>query len=619
MRQQKVLVVDNGTYECKAGLHGSLQIATRNQVSRVKDKRGNMSYVMEGGKRRKDTGTAAATVKNMFDGPVVYNYDVYKGTLEAILAEVGEEKVDVLIITECFLNPRMFQAQALAAAFASFSFKAVQFGYDFIYAYEHNLQHNKKLSTGMAGIFSEAVPSTRNRPFCDVIVSMGHQGVHTVPVDPSSKKILYGLASFLPFGGLLAQNVFFETIAAKYYGSGTRVTREEVDEHFKSIRVAQEYLAEVREMINEGTHTIHVKSKVPPPKEKPAKAKGFPKRKAPATLPEKHSPANDSHTETTELTENTEITEIPESDLADEDNEGHEESNQDSTPPAEEEAIPLTEEEELKRARKEKLIRGATEHRNKQKILRSLQRIMVHIGVLEEKELLATNPEEFMNRRKERLNTLEKTLKKRSFIRNELKNKKSPHSLALLKQALISASATPHAMDDNKYILEVKEAQELDLPILEEIEQIDIFLKENDQDYVSKAENIFDRIRNGMGIGGVCINIELLRTPEIIFNPSIIGLEQPGLTESLSDIFQVYDVRNIFITGGFSRIAGLKERVEKEILPLRYLPNTPVVTTASDPVYDAFKGASTTSEYFAVYTREEYKKHQDAVIKEVEV
>lgn len=580
-----VLAIDNGTSECKAGFAGeSPRIKTKSHVLRVKEKNGGAFYITEEAKQRKEYAASTATLKSMFDGPVVYNYEIFKGTLQALIKDLGAKDVKHIIITECFLNPKLFKSQALSVMFDTLGFETVRFGYDFVYAYEHNLKHNRNMS----------LSTESPRGFCDVVISMGHQGITTVPVDPVRKKILYHHASLLSFGGHLAQKVLHQSLAAKYYGTGTRIQREEVDPFLCSLFVAQEYFQDLRRILLTGEHEVKLepreKNQV---RDKPPRSKRATKRKT-VQPPEEAEPESGSPVEEPAAQED-----LPE------------------YLPLKKEVFMSPQELAQKKLRRDKLIKGAVEHRTKQKLARILDRIEKHVAALEEKLLIATNPLKLVRHRRARVEELEKELKKRTFIRNELKNKKSPYSLALLKQSLLSQDAVAgQTHEDNRYLQEIKEAQLEDTGILDELEALDHFLLQNDKTYRKKEDNICDRIRDGLQLpkGGVNINIELVRTPEVIFNPSIIGIDQPGLPESLSDIFQVYDIRNILINGGFSQIRGLKERIEKEIRGLRYFPNEPSVVMALDPVYDAFLGMSEDSEYFPVYTRDAYVKNPDALL-----
>ncbi|KAI5159717.1 actin-related protein 5 [Nematocida ausubeli] len=592
-----LLVIDNGTYECKAGMKEEIpSLRFRNQIYRLKGKDGRISYSISAVKKQNTT----LTLKSMFDGPVIYNYDVLEGTIQSIIKEIkgslngkGKEEIDELVITECFLNPQVFKDLAMESIFNAFSFKKVSFGYDFMYAYEYNLRNNPGMSLQKDGF---------NREFCDVVISMGHLGVYVVPLDPMKEMILSEESTYMPLGSLAAQHIFHRSIANKYCGSGIKVQREEVSEHFKAIRVPLDYMEEIEEVVYKGTGNLQILQKTG--KEKASVPRVFPKRK-PSTEDSrkkaKHQEENkDTHKEDAEI--------------------GELEPEKEELEIEAEEVIALlekaeatkpeitTEEEQAKRLKREKLIRGATDHRNKQKVIKSLERLNHHIFLLEDRHLLINNPSEFIKLRRNRLEYLERIIKKRTFVRNELKNKKSPHSLALLKKSLEQIDAP---QEDNIYLQEIRSASLEDIEILEEIEHLDAFLRENDPEYVEKEENPLDKIRHGYKEkGGININVEFIRTGEALFNPAIVGIEQPGITESLSLIMQTKDVRNVFITGGFSQIKGIKERIQKELVPLRYLPNDPSVVCALDPVIDAYKGAFIKSPYAQTLTREDYTKLQ---------
>jgi len=632
-----VLVIDNGTYECRGGKEGKPpEVVVKNQAIRVKEKSGKIRYTIEGSKCAKIHPSSTVSVKTMFDGPVVYNYEVFEGVVRSVREEVGKGPFESIVLTECFLNPRMFKIQSLSVLFEQLRFKKVQLGYDFVYAYEYNMKNNEEMEKqcirrggdhveGQAGAEEEGgageAEEKSGRPWCDVIISMGHQGVHVVPVDPERRKVLRGQAFFLPVGGLLLQSMFLNSVVFKYAGTGIKVPKEEVEPLFRKIRVAEEYFGEIEEVVHRGKGNVYVPDKTVQ-KERAPKVYGFNRRKAKpesaeADVEEPESAKRAKRDEDGVRAEDDEdgARVDDEDDVRVDDDDG---VRVDEESTKIEEELNETQEEEIKKLKREKLIKGATEHRNKQKIAKILQRLSFHIYTLEQRHLLLTDPARYMEIRKSRLETLEKTLRRRNFVRNELKNKKSPHSLALLKQTL--SSNQTEAPETSAYLQEIEESQLSDREIFEEIEYIDAFLRENDKTYVPKEKNPFDKIRDGYGKekDGINVNIELVRTPEALFYPLIAGIDNPGITEALSEIFQTQDVRNVFVTGGFSQIQGLKKRLEKEIEPLRYAPNTPKVVFALDPVMDAFRGAAISSEFFPTYTLDEWSTRREEILKDEE-
>ncbi|KAG8452370.1 hypothetical protein GDO86_004247, partial [Hymenochirus boettgeri] len=95
------------------------------------------------------------------------------------------------------------------------------------------------------------------------------------------------------------------------------------------------------------------------------------------------------------------------------------------------------------------------------------------------------------------------------------------------------------------------------------------------------------------------LGTERIRVPEIIFQPSLIGEDQAGLAEAMLYILDRYPqevqqelVQNVFLTGGNVMYPGVKGRMEKELLQMRPFGSTFQVSLASNPVLDAWHGAS---------------------------
>ncbi|KAF1921253.1 hypothetical protein BDU57DRAFT_509976 [Ampelomyces quisqualis] len=97
------------------------------------------------------------------------------------------------------------------------------------------------------------------------------------------------------------------------------------------------------------------------------------------------------------------------------------------------------------------------------------------------------------------------------------------------------------------------------------------------------------------------LNVERIRVPEVVFQPTIAGLDQAGiveiaaniLTERLGDSAHRDDVlKDIFLTGGNTLFQGFEQRLEKElraVLPAEQRIN---VRRARDCVLDAWRGAA---------------------------
>lgn len=122
------------------------------------------------------------------------------------------------------------------------------------------------------------------------------------------------------------------------------------------------------------------------------------------------------------------------------------------------------------------------------------------------------------------------------------------------------------------------------------------------------------------------LNVERIRVPEVLFQPSIAGVDQAGVVEVALDILlhrcgggngsaqnaQKKLLSDIFLTGGNTLFSGFDERFTRELrssLPVDAAIN---VRTAGDVVLDAWRGAAgwwnsdRTSSRKAAVTRAEY-------------
>ncbi|XP_021855461.1 actin-related protein 5 isoform X2 [Spinacia oleracea] len=100
----------------------------------------------------------------------------------------------------------------------------------------------------------------------------------------------------------------------------------------------------------------------------------------------------------------------------------------------------------------------------------------------------------------------------------------------------------------------------------------------------------------------ISMAVERFRCPEILFNPNIVGIDQSGLDEMVGVSLRRFSPQgkgleekltsSILLTGGSSQFSGLSDRLEAGVRMIRPC-GTPIrVIRASDPIYDAWRGAS---------------------------
>jgi len=115
------------------------------------------------------------------------------------------------------------------------------------------------------------------------------------------------------------------------------------------------------------------------------------------------------------------------------------------------------------------------------------------------------------------------------------------------------------------------------------------------------------------------LNVERIRVPEVIFQPSIAGLDQAGIVEIAADILthrlngvanQEYFLKDIFLTGGNTMFQSFDERLREGLrgsLPAGAPLN---IRRAKNAVLDPWRGAAkwagSSAWHAAAVTREEY-------------
>uniref|UniRef100_T1J7A5 Actin-related protein 5 n=1 Tax=Strigamia maritima TaxID=126957 RepID=T1J7A5_STRMM len=160
---------------------------------------------------------------------------------------------------------------------------------------------------------------------------------------------------------------------------------------------------------------------------------------------------------------------------------------------------------------------------------------------------------------------------------------------------------------------------------LQEMEQI---LREHDLEFQKEMENSQEPnfTFNLAEYYQLHLGIELV--PELLFQPSMMGIEQAGIVESLGFILSKYSqeqqnkmVQNVYLTGGCALFPGFKARLERELLAIRPFQSEFCVTMAVDPVLDAWNGArnwALKSENISKFsiTRAEYDEKGGEYLKE---
>ncbi|KAI9803108.1 MAG: Nuclear actin-protein involved in chromatin remodeling [Piccolia ochrophora] len=127
----------------------------------------------------------------------------------------------------------------------------------------------------------------------------------------------------------------------------------------------------------------------------------------------------------------------------------------------------------------------------------------------------------------------------------------------------------------------------------------------------------------------VHLNVERIRVPEVIFQPSIAGIDQAGVIEIAADIFSQRlsnddaasnMLKDIFVTGGNTLFQGFDERFRTELQAVLPAGAPLRIRRGKDAILDAWRGAAawagSNARRGASVTRQEYLEKGAEYMKE---
>lgn len=512
------IVIDNGTYECKAGYSGDApQMVFKNVLYRHKAASSIESF-------------QGASPKTMFDGDVVTNFEVLEYIIDEILEYLKPERPENLIFTEKIFSPT--HTELVKFLFDVYGFERIQIGVDSYYSYLWNL----------------------DREDC-MIIDMSHSATTCLVIQAEQIVDVYKIN----FGGKAGGDYLSAVLFNKFFDS-----KKNYRGLVPYLRCYPDYSKEAVEILEElkagdYSRNYFLDEELEALKEKPIDKK----HKVYAAPPASNS--------------------IPEIDMG-----------LLSTADTELDA------EGIKEKKKQKILYHSTLHRVKTRIEKCLERLSSYILYMEDEREKLVDLEGFIGKKKAELQAVKRELEMRSKLRRDVKNRKTYEFQVRFKEGEL----TP---DERILSEKIRDAEDLDKEnkILESLKSLVFQIKELDPYFEPYTADTVDLL-NGNFIGRMNVNVDLLKIPEIIFSPSIIGLDQMGLTEIMDDVSRKYQVRKVLLTGGFSQIKGIDARIKNEMRSMSFVGEVEVIR-ASDPINDSFKGARF-CKAFPTYTLEEYNR-----------
>lgn len=564
-------MIDNGSSECRAGYRGNMVLRFPNKFYKLKD---HISFECVNGYAEKP----------MFDNDVITNFENMEIIFDRVFSKIKLQEPNGLILTERPFTPNFSRKRTLETVFELYRFKKLQLGIDAVYS-----MHQNRVC-GPA-----------------VVISLSHLSTDVIFIEEEIKQVFR-----LGFGAKQCKKYIAMTLCNKY--PRLKATDEVVDEMLLNLRACEDYDRECLDILEHSRKGDFVDDYVPSflqdnCTEEGADARGD--QHAGAVL------SGDGGRHRDVRADDRSAVRLEGAGTA-EDRGGreradtHEEVGRDSRSQGRAAAGPQHGDGECGEAseandvpgrhdagaaegrddeRRDRIAYFSLVYRLKQRIAKELGRLSRRISAGMDCHEIKTDFHGYLERMKSKLHMLKRDLKQRENILREVKNKKSVFARIKRKSAEAVLSRDE---EDVLSRIQWAEDEETHTRILQDIRACTSIIRQHEPDF-EPFEVPTSKVLQGLAI-------ERRKIPEIIFEPSIINLNGVGLSE----ILEIQRAGNIFITGGFSQVAGLDARIRFEAQSL-VGGGALSVQRARDPVHDAFFGAHF-SPYFPVFTLGDYEE-----------
>lgn len=649
------IVIDNGSYSCKAGFSDAERPALvfENIYAKYRNRSTNQTYQLVGEDTLVDQ-LARASTRSPYDTTVITNWDAMEGVLDYIFLKLGlgtHDSINPIVLTESVCNFPSSRRLMSELLFECYSAPSIVYGIDSLFSFYHN--------GGKDGI----------------VIGSGHQTTHVIPVVRGSgqvnntKRLSLGSNSITDYMLRLAQLKYpsFPTKVSPFQATGLAkehcYVSENYTEELSRILTADlsskdrcvqfpfvdttgpEKTPEELAIIAQRKYEAGVRLKEAAAAKRLEKLidqeqnldfytglKAYAKRETKKEFLHRLQQDNieseavlDARISTLEalikkarnkdlgIVEE-EVKQVPDFslvDVADEElNDG-----------------------QLKQKRAQKLMKYGYDARIRAKAERETQRAMLEAEQKADDEKRVREPQVWiLEKRVARQQFLDK-IKNRKKLKAELSDRKSLASQMRMKH-IAGLAATNEGkrkrkgdedtfgMDDSDWHVYRDIANESDNEEDEEDEtalrSLETILLKYDPNFTENdtidakadpSKSLMHAFHHGpydphekhslASDYQLHLNVERIRAPEILFTPSLVGMDQCGLIEIVKDILTRVEpskrasvVQDFYTTGGNSTLAGFRERLATElpgILPAGQKLN---VRGAKDPVLDAWKGAA---------------------------
>ncbi|XP_014235354.1 actin-related protein 5 [Trichogramma pretiosum] len=579
------LVIDNGAYKCRVGwaTEKEPQLVFRNLIAKPRKERGKKDGEILVGNDITNIEAMRFQLRTQFDKNVVTHYEAQELIFDYTFTHMGIDTEGCvnhpIILTECLLNLNYCRNLMAELLFECYNVPSVAYGVDFLFAYQHN-----------------------NCPPDGLIVSIGHQCTHIVPILDGKADIAN--SKRINLGGFQVTSYMHRLLQLKYPVHTNAITLSRAEEliHGHSMFAVnyQEDLLKWADPMYYDKNVLRVQL----PYVAPAATTGL-------TAEQQKERKKELARRLMEINARKREERLAE----DEDQLNQLLAIQDLLEEGELEEF----EEALKAhslATEADLVKGI--NHLQAKIERTKQKIVAantqedNLNSEEQKPKIKANLqptdqqdfEEWISGiRKRRQDIIDKRAAKKQRRQDMAKRRTAA---AQERMRIISHLAKKDKREDDfgmrdedwdVYKAINKEGGDSDSELEQErLMELEEVLRHHDPEFEHNSTTnvpVLPGETHQLHVG-----VEKIRAPEVLFQPSTIGILEAGIAETIDRILKNYTldqqnrlVNNVFLTGGPTKLRGFIDRLKRELTEIRPFQSQFQINIARDPDLDAWYGA----------------------------
>ncbi|CAG7724135.1 unnamed protein product [Allacma fusca] len=576
------IVIDNGSYQCRAGFANEEQprLVFKNLLAKLRKERGKKDVEIQVGNEIDNLDNVRFALKSQFDRNVVIYMDVQETILDYLFAALNlsqETSIDhPILLSEAFLNPNYCRHLMTELMFECYQVPSIAYGTDALFSFQNNF------------------PQTKDA----LIISLGFHTIHVLPfldgkVDPVNCRRVN-------VGGYEVSGFMHRVLQLKYPAHVNSISLGKVEDILQEKGyIALDYMEELSKWMNVDFYNEHVlRLQLPTKPQTSAAQTEITKEKRKETA--RRMVEMNAKKREEKLAEDEERLEILNEIKTLAQDGGDCEEVQRAL-----RAAGVTSMEELIKAI------GALKSRIYKAKNRSKPEPSSSSCSQPEAQKKASKDCEYPKDQEKFQAWISKMrtkrveiLKKRALRRQKRSDMAKRRTAAaqermrILSQLARKEKKDTFGMRDEDW--DVYKAIQKDgggsdsEDEQEELNELEQVLKTHDPSFLSEIQT---EAKGRSEDHELHVGLESVRSPELLFQPSMMGESQAGLTETVEHVLKLFPadiqlrlVSNVFLTGGPAIFTGLVDRVEKELLQMRPFQSSFKVHRAQNPLLDTWYG-----------------------------